>query len=201
MQVVPCRARSLPPLEFDEVFSESTRTLSAEIGNLKAVIARFSDFSKMPKPQLEFVDVTGVVERVATFYAPVLKERQPAIGLKCRKGDAPLMVSADPELLHRALSNLVLNAMDAMPSGGELTLGLEPRDDFAVITVADSGEGMTREECERLFTPYYTTKQHGTGLGLAIVQSIVSDHKGTIKVESAPGRGTTFVIELPTSQA
>jgi len=195
------RARSLPPLEFDEVFSESTRTLSAEIGNLKAVIARFSDFSKMPKPQLEFVDVTGVVERVATFYAPVLKERQPAIGLKCRKGDAPLMVSADPELLHRALSNLVLNAMDAMPSGGELTLGLEPRDDFAVITVADSGEGMTREECERLFTPYYTTKQHGTGLGLAIVQSIVSDHKGTIKVESAPGRGTTFVIELPTSQA
>jgi two-component system nitrogen regulation sensor histidine kinase GlnL len=59
---------------------------------------------------------------------------------------------------------------------------------------------MTTEECERLFTPYFTTKQHGTGLGLAIVQSIVSDHKGTIKVESAPGRGTTFLIELPLSQ-
>jgi signal transduction histidine kinase len=191
------RARSLPQQEFDEVFSESTRTLSAEIGNLKNVIARFSDFSKMPKPRLESVDLNAVVDRVATFYAPVLKERQPVIDFHCNEAGRPLLVSADPELLHRALSNLVLNAMDAMPNGGELTLGLERRDDFAVITVEDSGQGMTSEECERLFTPYYTTKQHGTGLGLAIVQSIVSDHKGTIMVESALGQGATFVIELP----
>lgn len=192
------RARSLPQQEFDEVFSESTRTLSAEIGNLKSVIARFSDFSKMPKPQLEPVDLNVVLECVATSYAPVLKERHRAI--RWTKSSGLMVVSADRELLHRALSNLVLNAMDAMPDGGELTLGLERRDDFAVITVADSGQGMTTEECERLFTPYFTTKQHGTGLGLAIVQSIVSDHKGTIKVESAPGRGTTFLIELTLSQ-
>jgi nitrogen fixation/metabolism regulation signal transduction histidine kinase len=192
------RARSRPQQEFDEVFSESTRTLSAEIGNLKSVIARFSDFSMMPKPQLEPVDLNAVVERVATFYSPVLKERHTAI--RWTKSSGPMVVSADRELLHRALSNLVLNAMDAMPDGGELTLGLERRDDFAVITVADSGQGMTTEERERLFTPYFTTKQHGTGLGLAIVQSIVSDHKGTIKVESAPDRGTAFLIELPLSQ-
>ena len=191
------RARSLPQQEFDEVFTEGTRTLSAEIGNLKNVIARFSDFSEMPKPRLESVDLNAVVERVATFYAPVLKERQPAIDFHCNEAGRPLLVSADPELLHQALSNLVLNAMDAMPNGGELTLALERRDDFAVITVEDSGQGMTSEECERLFTPYYTTKQHGTGLGLAIVQSIVSDHKGTIMVESALGQGATFVIELP----
>jgi signal transduction histidine kinase len=191
------RARTLPPQEFDEVFSESTRTLSAEIANLKSVVARFSDFSKMPKLQLETVDLNAVLERVTAFYAPVLKERQPAIGFRWKTSDGPLAISADRELMHRALSNLVLNAMDAMPSGGELTLGLERRDDFAVITVSDSGQGMTSEECERLFTPYYTTKQHGTGLGLAIVQSIVSDHKGTITVESAPGRGTTFLIALP----
>ena len=191
------RARSLPQPEFDEVFSESTRTLSAEIGNLKSVIARFSDFSKMPKPQLESVDLNAVVGRVAALYEPLLKERQPAIGFQWNRAAEAVLVSADPELLHRALSNLVLNAMDAMPNGGELTLGLERRDDFAVIRVADTGQGMTPEECERLFTPYYTTKQHGTGLGLAIVQSIVSDHKGTIRVESAAGRGTAFVIELP----
>ena len=64
------------------------------------------------------------------------------------------------------------------------------------IEVSDTGEGLTPEECERLFTPYYTTKQHGTGLGLAIVQSVVSDHKGTISVHSQPGHGTTFRIEL-----
>jgi signal transduction histidine kinase len=63
--------------------------------------------------------------------------------------------------------------------------------------VADSGTGLTPEECARIFTPYYTSKQHGTGLGLAIVQSVVSDHGGRIRVESQPDRGTKFVIELP----
>ena len=67
----------------------------------------------------------------------------------------------------------------------------------AIIEVADTGSGLTQEECERIFTPYYTSKQHGTGLGLAIVQSVVSDHGGRISVHSQPGRGTTFRIELP----
>jgi two-component system, NtrC family, nitrogen regulation sensor histidine kinase NtrY len=65
------------------------------------------------------------------------------------------------------------------------------------IEVSDSGQGLTAEECERLFTPYYTTKQHGTGLGLAIVQSVVSDHHGRISVASEPGKGATFVLDLP----
>ncbi len=66
-----------------------------------------------------------------------------------------------------------------------------------MIEVADTGSGLTVEECERLFTPYYTSKAHGTGLGLAIVQSVISDHGGRISVRSQPGRGTTFMIELP----
>jgi signal transduction histidine kinase len=115
--------------------------------------------------------------------------------------DAEAMVlDADPELLHRALSNLVLNAMDAMPQGGILTLSARQHDDMVEIRVADTGEGITPEECERLFTPYYTTKEHGTGLGLAIVQSVVADHNGTIAVESLRGAGVTFVINLPRSQ-
>jgi signal transduction histidine kinase len=68
------------------------------------------------------------------------------------------------------------------------------------IEVSDTGTGLTPEECERLFTPYYTTKQHGTGLGLAIVQSVVSDHKGSISVKSTPGAGTTFTIDLPRNE-
>ena len=106
-------------------------------------------------------------------------------------------LDADPELLHRALSNLVLNAMDAMPDGGTLTLSAKPSGDQVEIRIADTGAGLTPEECERLFTPYYTTKQHGTGLGLAIVQSVVADHAGTIAVESRPGGGAIFVITLP----
>jgi two-component system, NtrC family, nitrogen regulation sensor histidine kinase NtrY len=68
-----------------------------------------------------------------------------------------------------------------------------------VMEVCDTGSGLTPEECERIFTPYYTSKQHGTGLGLAIVQSVVSDHGGRISVHSEPGKGTTFVIELPSN--
>jgi signal transduction histidine kinase len=99
--------------------------------------------------------------------------------------------------LHRALSNLMLNAMDAMPEGGIVTIGAKPVGDNVEIRVADTGQGMTPEECERLFTPYYTTKQHGTGLGLAIVQSVIADHNGAIAVESHAGGGTAFVITLP----
>ncbi len=69
--------------------------------------------------------------------------------------------------------------------------------EHSVIEISDTGAGLTAEECERLFTPYYTSKAHGTGLGLAIVQSVVSDHGGKISVRSQPGSGTTFVIELP----
>jgi len=107
------------------------------------------------------------------------------------------VIRADATLLHRAIENLVLNAMDAMPQGGELTLRTRDEDGKVLIEIADTGSGLTREECERIFTPYYTSKQHGTGLGLAIVQSVVSDHGGRIRVQSEPGRGTTFVIELP----
>jgi signal transduction histidine kinase len=105
-------------------------------------------------------------------------------------------VSADPEQMTRVLRNLILNAIDAMPQGGTLTVRTQARDGGVRLEVADTGQGLTPEECERLFTPYYTTKTHGTGLGLAIVQSVVSDHHGRISVASQPGRGTTFRLEL-----
>ncbi len=191
------KARSLPPAEFEEIFGESTATLTAEIANLKNIIARFSDFSKMPKPQLQELDVTAMLRNIAALYEPALVQHQPPISLSYNVGCEPLRVAADPDLLHRALSNLVLNAMDAMPNGGTLTIEARPKDNVVQIKIRDTGTGMTAEECERLFTPYYTTKQHGTGLGLAIVQSVVSDHHGAIRVESAPGCGSTFVVELP----
>jgi signal transduction histidine kinase len=195
------KARTLPPEQFDEIFHESTATMSAEIANLKNIIGRFSDFSKMPKPQLQEVDVIQLVRKVAALYHPALAQHQPPIMFHWEMGTMSYSVGADPDLLHRALSNLILNAMDAMPSGGALAVTTRPHGEAVDICVSDTGTGMTAEECERLFTPYYTTKQHGTGLGLAIVQSIVSDHGGTIRVESKPGSGSTFIIELPSLAA
>jgi len=200
------RSRELPADEFDEVFRESTQTLGMEIANLKTIIGRFSDFSKMPRPQLERIDAKDAIERVRALYETTgalasqatSPDRQPAkILFEINLAAEPMPLDADPELLHRALSNLVLNAMDAMPDGGTLTIAAKPRADKVEIRVADTGAGMTPEECERLFTPYYTTKEHGTGLGLAIVQSVIADHAGTIAVESGMGSGATFVITLP----
>jgi signal transduction histidine kinase len=134
---------------------------------------------------------------VKLFEAQLQAPGRDAIVCKLELDEKVGTIAADPDLLHRALSNLVLNAMDAMPHGGTLTLRTRRERGNVMIEVADTGSGMTREECERIFTPYYTSKQYGTGLGLAIVQSVVSDHGGRISVQSEPGSGSTFVIELP----
>jgi two-component system nitrogen regulation sensor histidine kinase NtrY len=192
------RAKQSSPEQFEEVFRESSRTLLAEISNLKAIIGRFSDFSKMPLPQLQPVDVNEMLRGVVQlFQAQLQAPARAPIACKLELDNALGSIQADHDLLHRAFSNLVLNAMDAMSGAGTLTLRSRREDGKVVVEIADTGSGMTAEECERIFTPYYTSKQHGTGLGLAIVQSVISDHGGTISVRSQPGSGTTFVIELP----
>jgi len=192
------RARQHSPEQFDEVFRESSSTLLAEITNLKTIISRFSEFSRMPQPQFQRVQMNEMVQNVARLLQAQLSSPDRA-AIECRVDLAESLepIAADPELLHRALSNLALNAMDAMAQGGTLTLRTCPSGDRVLIEVTDTGTGLTAEECERLFTPYYTSKAHGTGLGLAIVQSIISDHGGRISVRSEPGRGTTFMIDLP----
>jgi signal transduction histidine kinase len=194
------RAREQSPEMFEEIFRESSQTLLAEISNLKGIIGRFSEFSKMPQPQLQRVQVNEIVEAVARlFQAQFSAQGREAIHCEMQLDRRLEPIAVDPELLHRALSNLVLNAMDAMPKGGTLTLRTRRDDGKVAIEICDTGSGLTREECERIFTPYYTSKQHGTGLGLAIVQSVISDHGGRISVQSEPGKGTAFVIELPSN--
>ncbi len=192
------RARRQNPEQFDEVFRESSRTLLAEISNLKGIIERFSEFSKMPQPQFQRVQVNELILGVVQLFQAQLDAPGRA-KINCELQLDPHLeaVEADAELLHRAILNLVLNAQDAMPRGGGLTLRTRNEDGNVIVEVADTGSGLTREECAQIFTPYYTSKQQGTGLGLAIVQSVVSDHGGRIDVQSEPSRGTTFVIELP----
>ena len=189
------KAKKLPKKEFDEVFKESAATLTAEIENLKTIVGRFSDFSRLPKPVAVEMDAREAVRRVVKLYGPAFEEKHIELGTAISSEALPIL--GDSELLHRALSNLVLNAMDAMPEGGTLTVAATRAQDIVRISVADTGAGLTPEECERLFTPYYTTKQHGTGLGLAIVQTVIADHNGTISVESVEGGGARFVIGLP----
>ncbi len=189
------RAREQSPAMFDEIFRESATTLLAEIHNLKQIIARFSEFSRMPQPHLQPVILNELVQGVQRLFQPQFDTSAIACQVDLKASGEP--IAADAELLHRALSNLVLNAMDAMPQGGTLTLRTWDADHRVYLEIADTGAGLTQEECQRLFTPYYTSKQHGTGLGLAIVQSVISDHDGSISVLSQPGAGTRFCVELP----
>lgn len=190
------KARLQNSPEFNEIFAESAATLLAELSNLKKIVGRFSDFSRMPAPQLQTVNLNPLLDEIAKLFAPQLAAAAKPIKLETRFTTDDVTIAGDPDLLRRAFENLVLNAIDAMPDGGTLRISTSAASDSVAVEIADSGMGLTEEEASRLFTPYYTTKQHGTGLGLAIVQSVISDHGARISVSSRPGKGTMFRMEF-----
>lgn len=185
-----------------EQSNEASRAESAEllsgIEKLETIVAQFRDFGGLPQPELASVDLNDLVRGIVKQYEGEFGAvGRPPITPELHLEENLPLVRADVSLLRRALDNLILNAMDAMPGGGVLMLRTSQADDTVELEVSDTGTGLTPQECGRLFTPYYTTKQHGTGLGLAVVQSVVSDHGGRIWVESEAGVGTSFHIRLP----
>jgi signal transduction histidine kinase len=108
-------------------------------------------------------------------------------------------MTADAGQLTQVLVNLVVNAIQAMPEGGKLNVLTDVQDQYVVCIVEDTGVGMTEEVLDRLFVPFFTTKEvnQGTGLGLPVVHGIVTSHGGTIEVKSKPGKGTKFTVRLP----
>ena len=141
------------------------------------------------------MNVRELVDEVLALIRPDAIHRRVHLSSEVPGNLGPVLVNRVH--LQQVLLNLLLNAMDAMPTGGTLALRTRPAPDGATLEVSDSGIGLSSEECDRIFTPYYTSKQHGTGLGLAIVQSVISDHHGKIGVRSQANQGTTFLIELP----
>ena len=116
--------------------------------------------------------------------------------------DLPL-VSADAGRLQQVFLNLLLNARDAMPEGGQITIRSRARGNHALVEISDTGIGIPRDNLGKIFDPFFTTKAvgQGTGLGLAVSYGIIKEHHGTIRAESQPGRGTTFILNLPALEA
>ncbi|WP_172428685.1 hybrid sensor histidine kinase/response regulator [Azospirillum brasilense] len=147
------------------------------------------------------VRVGAVIDDLRRFLGPTLGERHP---LRIAGTGGGAAVTIDPALLHQSLLNLVLNARDAMPEGGPITIAVEEPDDAGVtITVADTGCGIDPAVIDRIFEPFFTTKEPGagTGLGLALVYSTVARAGGVVEVDSAPGRGTVFTLRFPAQGA
>jgi nitrogen fixation/metabolism regulation signal transduction histidine kinase len=182
---------------FASLFRESSDTILDALRSLRRIVDEFAEFARMPRPEPRPTDVNAVVARVLALHrvgaGAVQVEAALAAGLPA--------IAADPDLLARALGNLVANAFEAMPGGGTLSVRTAARDGTVAIEVEDNGPGITDEQRTRLFVPYFTTKKGGTGLGLAIVQGIVADHGGRVEVKSAPGAGTTFTLILPARRA
>jgi len=163
----------------------------------REIIKKLMLFARQMPPRKALVNLNSVIEEGLYFLASrcskegVAVERHLATGL-------PEIV-ADPSQLNQVLVNLVVNAIQAMPEGGTLTITTRPSGSHVVLTVEDTGTGMDREVLGRIFTPFFTTKDihEGTGLGLPVVHGIVSSHGGTIGVDSVSGRGTRFEIRLP----
>jgi signal transduction histidine kinase len=169
-----------------------------EVRRIDNLIQDILDYVRPRELQHEAIDLRDVVSNVAEATRPALAER--GIHDVVVASADPLPVMGDRDRLHQALLNLVLNAMDAMPDGGELQIVEQRQNGFAKISIADQGIGMSEDVMQRAFDPFFTTKTRGAGLGLAKVQTIVRDHGGSISCDTTPGRGTTFTICLTVTQ-
>jgi signal transduction histidine kinase len=185
---------SLPP-EPDSGSQQAVQVLDKEIDRLDAVVKRFLDFTRPMEIRLEATQIADVLKDVVEIAKPQLQKAKIHVA-QLLPIDVP-EVYVDRALLKQAVLNLVLNAVEAMPSGGQLRLMLSRRGEMAEITVGDTGKGIPLENRQKIFQLFFTTRPGGSGIGLASTFRIVQLHNGSIDFTSEVGRGTTFRIELP----
>ena len=181
--------------EPDNGAQQAVQVLDKEIDRLDAVVKRFLDFTRPMEVRLEATQLANVLREVVEIAKPQLQKARIQVA-QLLPIDVP-EVYVDPALLKQAVFNLVLNAIEAMPNGGQLRLVLSRRGEMAEITVADTGKGIPIENRQKVFQLFFTTRPGGSGIGLASTFRIVQLHNGSIDFSSEVGRGTTFRIELP----
>ena len=180
--------------DLPRVLPEATASIEREVAGLKRLVDEFSRFARLPEVKPHPVELTKVVESVIALYESV-PDVEWEIELDRRIGE----VAIDAEQLRRALINLIDNALAAMEGRGTIrvTTRGSVKSGWIRIEVADSGPGIPPGDRDRMFLPYFSTKPRGSGLGLAIVHRVVTEHRGTIRVEDNQPRGARFVIEIP----
>ena len=180
---------------FDDQARRKLTIIAEEVSHLEEMVAEMRDFVRRPPTQKRQGQIMAVVDEALELFQDTLREHHIQVR---RVEEAPLPpVAFDPKQVHQVLINLLKNALEAMPKGGEITITSGVRGDKVEISVSDTGEGLAPEVAGNIFQPYFTTKEKGTGLGLAICQNIMAEHGGCLFADSTPGRGATFTIQLP----
>ncbi len=186
----------LEDLPADDPRREDVEVMVHETIRCREIVKRLLDFARQTKPQKRLADINALIENIILLVRNQASFRNILIE---KKLDEIPEVLVDPDQIQQVFVNIILNAAEAMTKGGVLTVtsGTSSSGEYLVIKIADTGPGISEEVRERIFDPFYTTKEHGTGLGLSISYGIVEQHGGTISVESSLGKGSTFVIQLP----
>jgi signal transduction histidine kinase len=180
-----------------EKFDSLTKQLKSEVARIDNRITEFLNYSRPRKLQLQELDLEAVARDALRIFEVQAAETNVDARVETH-GPVP-RINADGESLRSALTNLIINSLQAMDgSGGQILIALSAENKGRVrMDVSDSGRGIEAEDISKIFEPYFSTKETGTGLGLAIVKKAIDDHQGSISVKSKPGEGTTFTITLP----
>jgi signal transduction histidine kinase len=174
---------------------DHAQTIAKEAQHIEQLVERFETLAKRKAPLFTQGDLNLLVTSSLDLLRPELKSKR--ISLLTDLYEDPLLVRHDEQLFRVALSHLLRNAIEATPPRGTVLVRTARDKDHAILTIKDTGRGMSPEMVEKIFIPYYTTKIGGTGLGMVLVRQIVDDHRGDISLESKLGRGTTVTIKLP----
>jgi len=169
--------------------------VEAEADRLRTILDDFLGYAGKYELSLAPVDLRRVVSELVDFFGPQATDAR--VLLRFTPPDEPVPCRVDEKLLKQALLNLMINAVQAMPDGGELILRVSAQPTRGLVEVTDTGPGMPPDQVGHVFDVYYSTKKRGTGLGLPTTRRIAHEHGGTIRVESEPGQGTRFVLSLP----
>jgi signal transduction histidine kinase len=184
-----------PQTQRERRASDRVQRLQNECQRLVDVSNDFLRFARVKDLERVPVELAQVIEEMVDFFTPTA--RQANIEIKSYlPADLP-QLRLDIDLFKQLLLNLMLNAEQAMPGGGELTIQAAQDGDHVSLSLIDTGQGMTPDVLAKVFRPFYSTKPGGNGLGLPTVRKIVEAHGGTIDVQSAPGKGTKFTLRLP----
>lgn len=168
--------------------------------NLNRLMTQVLNYSRPFEPHFETTDLASLLQEIHTLVQVDKTIRQNA-DIQLFRPAGELIATVDAELLRRAIINLIVNAVQAMPKGGCVKINLMKENNFAVIKIADDGEGIPPENLKKLFTPFFTTKPQGTGFGLAEVHKVIEEHHGQIDVQSKLQQGTTFTLKIPLKES